>query len=252
LVATLVSVLGVAGTAHAVPSGFGWAASWEYYDVNGFVTNVELPGARVIGYGLDPAGIRSMVGTVTDADGRDRYCARVRVIATDFSSPVATATACAGGSADFDTDEFVGAVFIHLDLMAGNTIVKSTFTFVPASADDATLRTLGTGTSWFYANASDYHVEVHRPGVDVYGDGAVQGGGKRSLLAAVGDSGVAGSCVDGRAADASISAYNWTCGPGTVAGFNSVTFMGSINVTGCYYGPAAPVRCLMVHFPEPY
>ena len=178
----------MAGAAHAVPSGFGWSASWQYYLADAFETHVKLP----------------------------------------------------------------GAVFVHLDLMSGNTIVKSAFTFVPSSADDATLRTVGTGTSWFYPNASDYHLEVHRPGVDLYGDGSVQGGGKRSLLAAVVDSGVAGSCVDGRAADASISAYNWTCGPGTVANFNSFNFIGYINVTGCSYGPAVPVRCLMVHFPEPY
>jgi hypothetical protein len=250
--AMLVGAFGMAGPAHAVPSGFGWSASWQYYAANAFETHVKLPGGEVAAYALDPAGIRSMNGSVIDTNSRDRYCARVRVIATDFGSPIASETACDGGYAAFDTGEFTGAVFVHLDLMSGNTIVKSTFTFVPSSANDATLRTVDTGTSWFYANASDYHIEVHRPGVDVYGDGAVQGGGKRSVLGAVADSGVAGSCVDARAVDASISAVGWACEPGSVGNFNSFNFMGYINITGCSYAPAAAVRCLMVHFPEPY
>jgi hypothetical protein len=193
-----------------------------------------------------------MNGSVIDVDGRDRYCVRVRVIATDVSSPIASRTACDGGYQAFDTGTFTGAVFIHLDLMSGSTIVKSTFTFVPSSVSDATLRTVGTGTSWLYQNAGQYHLQVHRPGVDVYGDGAAQSGGTRSLLGSVVDSGVAGSCVDGRAADATISVVGWACEPGSLGNLTILAFTGYINLTGCSYPPSAAARCLMMQFPEPY
>ena len=143
-------------------------------------------------------------------------------------------------------------MFVHIDLMVGNVIGKSTFTFVPSSVDDSTLRTTGTGTSWAYTGASQYHLEVHRPGLDVIGDGVHQGGGKRSVAASVSDNGVAGSCVEGRASDAAITDVGASCGPGTFDTFGSFDFVGYIKILGCYYAPTDAGRCLTMHLPEPY
>ncbi len=249
--AVLVSVFGLTGVARANPSGFGWSTSWRYYASNAFEVHVALPGGQADVYGTDSGVARQVLGAVTDTDSRDRYCTRMRVIATD-GGQLAAPTTCAGQASFPTSGLFEEAVFVHLDLMSGNTVVKSTFTFVPSAKSDTTLRTINTGTSWFYANGADYHLEVHRPGVDVYGDGAAQGGGARSLLASVVDSGAAGSCVDVIASDASISAGNYACEPGSQSAFGRFDFVGYINVNACYYSPTDAVRCLRLHLPDPY
>lgn len=254
MVAVMAGALGLAGTAQAIPSGFGWSASWNYYLANAFQVDVALPGASVIAYSTDDAGIRLMNGSVVDVDGRDRYCARVRVFSTDDDILLATKTACGGANVPFYTPTYDGAVFVHLDLMQGNTIVKSTFTFVPSSSDDATLRTVGTRTSWAYVNAGQYHLEVHRPGVDLVADGTHQVANQRSVLASLVDSGVDGSCAAGWATDGgATSASGATCDITTAALFDSLTFSGYITLKACYFPPpAATARCLSMHFPEPY
>jgi hypothetical protein len=163
-----------------------------------------------------------------------------------------SATACNGEFEVVNTGEFQEALFVHLDVLVGGVITKSFFTFVPSSVNDASLRTVGTGTSWAYSTADFYHVEVHRPGVQVIGDGANQNGDERSLGAGVAHEDTDEGCVAGAAADANIVVGNWTCQVGEVLAFNSFDFVGYIKVTGCYYPPRATARCLTMHVPEPH
>src|SRR5690606_28300379 len=150
---------------------------------------------------------------------------RMRVIATDEGS-LGSATACDGATKVVNTGDFSEALFVHIDLMVGGTIAKSFFTFIPSSAHDPGLRTAGTGTEWAYTSSNHYHAEVHRPGVQVIGDGANGRGDTRSLGAAVAHENVTDGCVVGAAADASTFIGNWTCEVGDVPAFASFAFTG--------------------------
>ncbi len=252
--ATVVAVGAVAlpaSPAAAVPSGAGWSASWNYYTTAAFEAHLTIPGGRIDGYGPDTNGIRRFDGVVQDTDARDRACVRMRVIATDTGS-LGSATACNGGSEVVNTLEFSEALFVHLDLLVGGVITKSFFTFIPSSVDDPSLRTVGTGTEWAYNSSTDFHAEVHRPGVVVIGDGANQNGDTRSLGAAVAHEGADDGCVIGAAADASIFIGDWTCEVGDVPAFYTFDFTGYIKVTGCYIPPGGTGRCLTMHMPEPH
>jgi hypothetical protein len=247
------AVLLPAGPAAALPSGAGWSASWSYYDPAAFEVDMTIPGGQIDGYatdgiGIDPDGLRRFNGTVQDTDARDRACVRMRVFATDTGS-LGSATACNGGYEVVNTGEFTEALFVHIDLLVGGAITKSFFTFVPSSTNDPTLRTVGTGTSWEYTNASAFHVEVHRPGVQVIGDGTNQAAG-RLVGAAVAHENAVDGCVLGGLADASTLVGDATCQVGDVPAFGDL-FVGYLKVTGCYFPPSASARCLTMHVPEP-
>jgi hypothetical protein len=239
-----------AAPAAAVPSGTGWSASWNYYNSVAYEVHLTVPGGQIDGYGTDINGIRHFNGTVQDTDGRDRACVRMRVIATDTGS-LGSATACNGSSEVVNTAEFTEALFVHIDLLVGGAITKSFFTFVPSSANDPGLRTVGTGTEWAYTSSTAFHAEVHRPGVVVIGDGANQGADTRSLGAGVAHDGVGDGCVIGAAADAAIFVGDWTCEVGEVPAFYSFDFEDYIKVTGCYLPASGSMRCLTMHMPEP-
>jgi hypothetical protein len=240
-----------AAPAAAVPSGTGWSASWNYYNSAAYEMHLTIPGGRIDGYGPDINGIRRFDGVVQDTDGRDRACVRMRVIATDTGS-LGSATACNGGSEVVNTTEFSEALFVHIDLMVNGAIIKSFFSFIPSSTGDSGLRTVGTGTEWAYTSSTDFHAEVHRPGVVVIGDGANQIADTRSFGGAVAHEGADDGCVVGAAADPSILIGDWTCEPGDVPGFYTFDFVEYIKVTGCYVPLAGTTRCLTMHMPEPH
>jgi hypothetical protein len=58
--------------------------------------------------------------------------------------------------------------------------------------------------------------------------------------------------VDVIASDASVSAGNYACEPGSQSAFGRFDFVGYINVNACYYSPTDAVRCLRLHLPDPY
>jgi hypothetical protein len=249
--AALTAMLLPAGpAAAAVPSGVGWSASWRYYDPIAFEVRLDIPGGRIIGYGSDVGGVRQFGASVVDTNPTDRVCVRMRVISTDEGS-MGSATTCSEEYETVNTTEFTEALFVHIDLLVGGVIAKSFFTFVPSSATDASLRTVGTGTSWSYSAAEFYHAELRRPGVQVIGDGAHQGGDARMYSASVSHYDTNAGCVAGAAADATIMVGNWTCQAGASPAFSSFNFEGYIKVTGCHYPPAGAARCLTMHVPEP-
>lgn len=259
LAAAAIAVAGVllpAGPAMALPlpSGGGWSASWSYYQSNAFQLELTIPGGRVTGYGTDavnPLGQREFFGSVEDTDGRDRTCVRMRMIATDTGS-LGSATACNGEQKVANTRRFNEALFVHIDLLVGGAITKSFFTFIPSSADDPDLRTVGTGTSWKYTNNTAFHAEVHRPGVQVIGDGAHNMINPTRLLgASVSHTAPNNGCVLGALADAGNLVGDWTCEVGAVPAFAD-NFTGYIKVTGCHAPPSAALRCLTMHIPEPH
>lgn len=246
----VVAVALPASPAAAVPSGAGWSASWNYYTSGAFEVHLTIPGGRIDGYGPDNGGIRRFDATVQDTDARDRACVRMRVIATDEGS-LGSATACNGATEVVNTDDFTEALFVHLDLIVDGAITKSFFTFIPSSANDPSLRTAGTGTSWAYSTASSFHVEVHRPGVQVIGDGSNLAGPNRLVGAAVAHENVSDGCVLGALADASTFVWDWTCQSGEVPAFSEL-FTGYLKVTGCHVPPGGTMRCLTMHVPEPH
>lgn len=248
--ATAAAVLLPASSAAAVPSGAGWSASWDYYTPDAFQVHLTIPGGQVDGYGTDHNGTRQFFASVHDADGRDRACVRVRLLATGVGR-LGSATACNGATEILYTEKFSQELFVHIDLIVDGAITKSFFTFVPSSTNDPGLRTPGTGTEWRYTTAAAFHVEVHRPGVQVIGDGSNQLGATRLLGAAVAHENVANGCVLGSLADAATTVGDGTCEPGKVPSFVGL-FTGYVKVVGCYTPPASPIRCLTMHVPEPH
>lgn len=252
MVAAVVAVAVPASPAAAgLPSGSGWSASWNYYASNAFEVHLTIPGGKVDGYALDSGGQRHFNATVQDTDGRDRACVRMRLIATDMGS-LGSKTACNGGSEVIsNTRQFAEALFVHIDLMVDGSIAKSFFTFVPSSADDPNLRIPGTGTEWRYTSASTFHLEVHRQGVQVIGDGGHSPIGGRVAGAGVAHENVNGGCVLGWLADATVVAGDGTCQPGQTLAFAD-DFTGYIKMTGCYLPAGGTWRCLTMHVPEPH
>jgi len=244
-----VAALLPAGPAAALPSGAGWSASWNYYTSSDFEVHLTIPGGRIDGYGPDTNGIRRFDGVVQDTDARDRTCVRMRVFATD-EGWLGSATACDGDFEVVNTNDFHEALFVHIDLLSAGVITKSFFTFIPSSAEDPGLRTEGTGTSWEYTTASTFHLEVHRAGVQVIGDGGHDISDNRVVGAAVAHENADDGCVLGGLADADTLVGDGTCQVGDVPDFSDL-FTGYLKVTGCYDPPRGALRCLTMHVPDP-
>lgn len=253
----VVTALAITTPAYALPSGVGWSASWDYYTTTSFEYQATLPGVKLTGYGTDSGGSRTTLGTIEDtaADGR---CARVLLYANGVGY-IADKTTCGSGTYQtYYTGTFYDSLLIIVyRMVSGSTSYdKSLYTFVPSSAADPTLRTVGTGTSWSYYTSTAFQYTATRPGVRVSGYGSHQAADLRSALSVV-ESTTGYGCADGKARDYNTTVTASACFGGS-ATFSAFDFDGWIEADACFRGlviigsPPPPARCVTVHIPEPY
>jgi hypothetical protein len=211
---------------------------------------------KLTGYGTDNAGTRTTLGTIEDtaADGR---CARVLLYAAGVGY-IADKTTCGSGTYQtYHTGAFYDSLLIMVQRpTSGSTSSdKSLHTFMPSSAADPTLRTVGTGTSWSYYTSTSFQYVAKRPGVEVTGYGTHQYTDERSALSVVDQTGPFG-CAYGKARDHDTTVTGSAC-LGDSSTFPGLAFDGWIEVEACYQAlvtkPSVPVkRCVTVSIPEPY
>jgi hypothetical protein len=232
--------------AHAAAEGTDWSGSWDFYASTAFRYTSTLPGVRVVGYSNDFSGTRNTVGSVEDTavDGR---CARVMLLAVGVGY-IVDRTVCDGQAAvNYSTGSFNAPLYVVvLRMLPGSgDSDKSHAVFIPSSAEDPELRTVGTGVSWSYYTPTSFKYTIQRPGARLTGFGTHQFGGRRSAYSTVEHTG-AGNCTSARA-DGGVTASDWTCTPGEAKTFGRGDFTGSITIEACHAG-----RCLVTWVPEPF
>ncbi|RUL90798.1 MULTISPECIES: hypothetical protein [Micromonospora] len=253
LVATLAVALLPATPALALPSGAGWSASWSYYQPNAYQYSGTLPGVRLTGYATDNAGTSATLGTIEDtaADGR---CARVMLYAYGVGY-IADRTTCGNGSyLTYNTVSYdQGLLVIVYRMIDGtNTNDKGFYMFIPGSATDSELRTVGTGASWSYYTSTAYQYTVTRSGVSLIGYGVHQAGDLRSSLNTVEKTAVAkGACASGTVTGGTTVSGS-TCLNGGTTSFHRNDHSYNLEASACYKPLLGTQRCLAVNIPEPW
>ncbi|MER5457681.1 hypothetical protein ABT008_23175 [Micromonospora sp. NPDC002389] len=252
LVATLTVALLPAAPALALPSGTGWSASWNYYHPTAYQYSGTLPGVRLTGYATDNAGISSTVGTIEDiaADGR---CARVLLYAAGVGY-IADRTTCGNGTyLTYNTGTYnQGLLVIVYRMIDGTTTYDKGFhLFIPASATDSGLRTVGTGASWSYYTSTAFQYAITRDGVSSVGYGAHQSGDLRSSLSTVEKTAGTAGCATGKVTGGTTVSGS-TCVNGGTASFHRFDHSYNLEASACYQPTAGTQRCLAVNIPEPW
>jgi hypothetical protein len=244
-VATVAAVV-PATSASASADGTGWSASWNYYTPNWIHIQENLPGASLDAYVSDSRGVRQAQGWLSDT-ARDGRCARIRLLSNDIGYFV-DQTVCDGGATVYfgPGRQFSGVLLPLISLEAGGSTVKSFYTFVPASADDPNLRTVGNGMSWSYYGPFNFQYDVKRAGAHHWGYGGSAVSGRWAAGTLQSDS--RGACVSGKIS-ADVSTSGSVCGTNAYTSFNG-TFQGWILVEACQFNPND--GCLFGYVPDPY
>ena len=144
-----VAVLVAPQAALAIPSGAGWAGSWEYTGGTSIQVTLDVPGAKLVANGWDAVGVRAFVLNVTDtaADGRCAYVKWTGAATTEHWACGANTTVQVTG-----LPSSAGAVTAVLcrDSIGHNDKTNCSFIDVPSSATDAFIRTESNGAHWKY------------------------------------------------------------------------------------------------------
>ncbi|RIV38036.1 hypothetical protein D2L64_13925 [Micromonospora radicis] len=252
LVVTIAAALLPAAPASALPSGTGWSASWNYYHPAAYQYSGTLPGVRLTGYATDEAGTSATLGTIEDtaADGR---CARVLLYANGVGY-IADRTTCGNGtSLSYTTTSYSqGLLVIVYRMIDGtNTHDKGFHLFIPGSATDAGLRTVGTGASWSYYTSTAFQYAITRSGVSQIGYGAHQSGDLRSSLNTVQKTAATVGCATGKVTGGT-TVTGSTCVNGGTASFHRPDHSNNLEATACYQPVPGTQRCLALNIPEPW
>jgi hypothetical protein len=239
----------------AIPSGSGWSTSWRYYSSTTFEFGATLPGVTAAGSGIDNAGDRGALVTVTDT-ADDYRCARV-VMSVPGWGTLGQGTVCDQGESvtvgnyNAKVDGYI-YVMIYRTYVFGEGYDKMTTLVIPPSKDDPTLRSVNTGASWKYTSGTQFTYSVRRPNVYVGGNGEH-----------VGNSRSAFSAVQKQVDDLFVCATGKTSGPGATASakacgaknsievFNEDSFTNGIMVEACYVPAWSPKRCLSTTVSKP-
>ncbi|MFC7546017.1 hypothetical protein [Plantactinospora sp. GCM10030261] len=252
LVTALLAVLVPASAAQALPSGSGWSGSWDYYHPNAFQYAGTLPGVRLTGYATDYSGSGSTLGTIEDtaADGR---CARVLIYAYGIGYTVDRTTCGSGTSQTYVNAAYnAGLLVIVYRMISGTSDYdKGFYLYIPSSASDSELRTVGTGASWSYYTATSFQFAVTRPGVRLVGYGSHQSFDQRSSLNTVTKTATTLGCASASVTGSTVTSGS-TCVNGGSANFSRFDHRYNLQASACYQPTAGTQRCLPLNIPEPY
>ncbi|MGN9808974.1 hypothetical protein ACTMSW_06405 [Micromonospora sp. BQ11] len=252
LVSALVAALLPASPALALPPGTGWSASWSYYHPSAFQYAGTLPGVRLTGYANDSFGTVNTVGTIEDTED-DGRCARVMLYANGVGY-VADRTVCGKTNyLTYSTGTFSqGLLVIVYRMIPGTTTHdKGFYLFVPPSASDPELRTVGTGASWNYYTSTAFQYSVVRPGVRLTGYGSHQSFDQRSSLSTVTKTATSVGCATASVAGGT-TASGGTCVNGASAYFNRFDHTYNLEASACYQPTPGTRRCLPLNIPAPW
>lgn len=253
LATTLVGVLLAASPAQALPSGTGWSGSWSYYATNAFEVAGTLPGVELTGFASDTSGTRALFGSIVDTadDGR---CARVHIYSSSHSDYVVDEDACGNGNyTTFSTPTFTGGLLVVIQRVHPGTTTadKGLYVSIPSSADDAGLRTVGTGASWSYYTSTAFQYSVVRSGVKLTGYGSHNGADWRTSLNTVEKTATNAGCASASVGAGSLSTNGSTCANGGAANFSHFELDGTLVANACYQPTGGTQRCVYLHVPEP-
>ncbi|MEV4478287.1 hypothetical protein [Micromonospora coxensis] len=252
MVTALVTVLLPASPALALPSGTGWSGSWSYYHPTAYQYAGTVPGVRLTGYATDNAGTSTTVGTIEDTadDGR---CARVLLYAYGVGY-VADRTTCVNGSyLTYSTGSYSQGllVIVYRTVPGTNTQDKGFAMYIPGSAGDPELRTVGTGGSWSYYTSTAFQYTVTRPGVRLTGYGAHNGTDERSSLNTVQKTATTVGCATA-SVTGGVTTSGGTCVNGGSTSFHRFDLTNNLEASACYQPVPGARRCLAISIPEPW
>ena len=256
LLTAATAVLLVAAPAQAaIPSGAGWSTSWRYYSSTSFEFGATLPGVTAAGFGIDNAGERGALVTLTDT-ANDNRCARV-VMSVPGWGTLGSETVCTQGESatvgDFNAqaDGYI-YVTIYRTYVFGGGYDKSTTLVIPPSKNDPTLRTVNTGASWKYTSGSSFTYQVRRPNVYVTGNGEHLGNSRSAFSAVQKQVEDIFVCASGKTSGPGATASAKACGAkNSVEVFNEDSFTNGITVEACYVPAWSAKRCLSTTVPQP-
>jgi hypothetical protein len=253
LIAVVTAALLPGAPAWALPTGTGWSGSWDYYTTTSFRYAGTLPGVRLTGYTTDSAGTGTTVGTIEDIadDGR---CARVQIYAYGVGY-IADRTTCGSGTyRTYSTGSFSQGLLVVLTRTVASTGAqdKGFHIYIPGSAADAQLRTVGTGATWSYYTSTSFQYKVTRPGVRLTGYGSHQAADRRSALNVVERTATLAGCASGSVSGGGVSTSGSTCAAGGSATFSRFDLRYGLEASACFQPVFGTRRCLPVNIPEPW
>ncbi|KAA9374818.1 hypothetical protein F5972_29895 [Microbispora cellulosiformans] len=249
LVAVVTGALLTASPAQAA-DGAGMSASWNYYQSDAFQVAATLPGVKLTGFGSDQNGSRNLYGSIEDT-ANDGRCSRVVIRAN--GSDLIDETTCGNGTyKTFSTGSGIfdnGFLVLVYRTISGTTNAdKSLFVGIPSSANDAGVRTTGTGASWSYYTATDYTYSLVRPGVRLTGYGSDDGG--RSTLNTLEKTATGSGCASASVKVGDVTTSGSTC-TSTAAYFSRWNLDGGLTAKACYKPTSAAEACLSTYLPKP-
>lgn len=253
LVATLlVTLLPASPALAALPSGTGWSGSWSYYHPNGYQYAGTLPGVQLTGYASDYSGTSNTVGTIQDT-ANDARCARALIYAYGVGY-IADKTTCGNGtSLSYNTVSYSQGLLVIVYRMIQGTSNhdKGFHIFIPGSATDPGLRTVGTGGSWSYYTSTSFQYEVTRPGARLLGFGSHQALDQRSALNTLQKTAATVGCASG-SVTGGVASTGSTCVNGGQVNFHRFDFSNNLEASACYQPSGGTKRCLPLNIPEPW
>jgi hypothetical protein len=237
------------GSARALASGAGWAASWDYYQTDAFRYRLTMPGVEVSGFASDRSGRRLVVGTVTDttADGR---CADGVVNVGD--EVLVNEQVCDGQPPKhFSTRSFFGMVGISAGRTSGGFSDGIVSVPIPSSSDDPALRTVGNGVSWDYYTPTAFRYTLKHRYFRVVGFGSHQPDGQRWIGSSVEHTGPPNTCVLGVtvALNSGQEAHGRVCTPGAFTSYSGV-FRGVVTLEGHHETLGLPALTVEISVPH--
>lgn len=252
LVGTLAAALLPAAPALALASGTGWSASWSYYHPNAYQYAGTLPGVSLTGYATDYSGTSNTVGTIQDT-ANDGRCARVMLYANGVGYLVDETICGNGRSLNYSTGSYsLGLLVIVYRMVEGSASHdKGFYLYIPGSARDPELRTVGTGASWSYYTSTAFQYAVTRPGVTLVGYGSQQASDQRSSLSTVRKTATSVGCATARVTGGTATSGG-TCTNGGSASFSRFDHTYNLEASACYQPVPGSQRCLALTIPEPW
>lgn len=232
-----------------------WAASWHYHSTTGFQFSAETPGALAIGRGTDDNGTRTMNGALVDQldDGR---CVRVQVYGVG-QGYLGGNTACGYGvNQRYSVGPFDRELMILVQRLApdGVSIERSTYLWIPSSADDPELRSVLGGARWAYdAAGAGFWYQLTRGGMRLSGLGEHSPSGSSTWIDRVQKLNTGPGCATGRAfvnnTGAEVSGA--TCTTSEIPSTTELYYTGTLNVEGCYQPLNGALGCTRMMVPRP-
>jgi hypothetical protein len=245
-----------AAPALAQPSGLGWSASWRYYDPKGIESKMSAPGALMETFISDNGAERWPVPTLFDTDDKDGLCAIGRIYA-DGTGMLGEGMVCDGQKAtSFPTISGHGVLLMFVyraEIVDGRpTYVPGLVRVeVPDPAEDPDLRTVGTGASWSYYTDDSFEFTLERPGMRYSGYGVEAGGGYRSIVSVLENTGTSKGCATSKVWDANSKPLTGSvCAAGKDQSLHRNNLEPFLAVQACYQPSGNTNRCLFSSIPE--